>query len=245
MGQLSQPDGWTPSLAKDYPSDLERDVVSIEQLHFLLRPIRPDDDLRLVSFHDHLSDRSSYLRFFSLHPHLSAKEIAHFTHVDYVNRLALVAEVDNRLIAVGRYDRHAGTEEAEVAFVVADEYQHRGIGSLMLDQLAAAALDRGITTFVAVTLTENHTMLEVFVHSGFPVTRHCEYETELLRFPIEPTPGYQVALAARQALCRTLPVTRGASQTEVDLSDPIHPRQQPLGNAPRSCSGESPGAAPS
>ncbi len=170
----------------------------MEQFRFLVRPIRPDDVGALVQFHEHLSDRSCYLRFFSLHRHLSPIEVERFTQVDYRDRLALVAEHDGRLIAVGRYDRRPETTEADVAFVVADECQHHGIGSLLLDELADAARDRGITTFVADTLQENLTMLQVFSHSGFPVSRHYEYGTASLRFPITLTPSYEKCLARRR-----------------------------------------------
>ena len=95
-------------------------------------PIRSDDDQRLVHFHDHVSDRSCYLRFFSLGPHLSSNEVERFTRVDDENRLALVAELDDRLIGVARYDRHPESNVAEVAFVVADDYQHHGIGSFLM-----------------------------------------------------------------------------------------------------------------
>ncbi len=190
----------SPSPFGGYPSDLQRVVVSDDgAMRFRLRPIRSDDDERLVAFHDHLSDRSCYLRFFSLHPHLSPKEVERFTHVDYENRLALVAEVDHRLIGVGRFDRRPEKDVAEVAFVVADDYQHHGIGSLLLDELATAARDRGISTFVADTLHENHPMLDVFFHSGFDVTSHFEYGTVSLRFPIASTPRYEAARANRRA----------------------------------------------
>jgi GNAT superfamily N-acetyltransferase len=188
-----------------YPSELEFDATSVERFNFRLRPIRPDDANALVEFHDHLSDRSCYLRFFSLHRHLSAKEVERFTRIDYRDRLALVAEHDGRLIAVGRYDRRPGTAEAEVAFVVADECQHHGIGSLLLDELAGAARDRGITTFVADTLEENLSMLEVFTHSGFSIARHCAYGTVSLSFPIALTPSYEAALARRRAGWRIAP----------------------------------------
>jgi GNAT superfamily N-acetyltransferase len=196
-----------------YPSELEFDAVSIEQLRFRVRPIRPDDASALVQFHEHLSDRSCYLRFFSLHPHLSPKEVERFTRVDYLDRLALVAEHDGRLIAVARYDRRPETAEAEVAFVVADEYQRHGIGSLLLDELAGAARERGVTTFVADTLAENLTMLEVFTHSGFPITRQCEYGTVTSRFPITITPSYEGSLARRRAGWRIGP-TSAASRPE-------------------------------
>ena len=155
--------------AANYPSELEGDVVS-GHLQFHVRPIRADDGPRLVAFHHHLLPHSVYLRFFTFHPELSVKEVEHFTCVDYVNRLALVAESGDRLIAVGRYDSAPGETEAEVAFVVSDEVQHHGIGALLLDELARAAWQRGISSFRAETLCENHPMLDVFCHSGFPVS---------------------------------------------------------------------------
>ncbi len=151
----------------------------------------------LIEFHRHLSQRSTYLRFFTVHPTLSAAEVERFTTVDYTDRLALVVETEVGLIAVGRFDRYVGSPEAEVAFVVADDYQHHGIGSLLLDELARAARSRGIGTFLAETLCENKAMLDVFHHSGFDVSTKIEYGTVWLRFGIEMTEPYRVALATR------------------------------------------------
>jgi GNAT superfamily N-acetyltransferase len=179
------------------PIDLNRDVTSLGGPHYRVRPVRPDDAERLIAFHEQLSPQSRYLRFFTYHPTLSATEVEHFTCVDYYDRLALVAEVDDALIAVARFDRHEGTAEAEVAFVVADAFQHHGIGSVLLDQLVVAARERGITTFLADTLADNHTMLSVFLHAGFMVTTHLECGTVSLRFDITPTEPSRRALAAR------------------------------------------------
>jgi GNAT superfamily N-acetyltransferase len=197
----------------NYPRELERDVVSDESTPYHLRPIRPDDAAALMAFHRHLAPHSVYLRFFSFHPALSEAEVQRFTCVDYVNRLALVAELDGCLIAVGRFDSKPGDSEAEVAFVVADEYQHHGIGSLLLDALAEAARDRGITTFRAETLYENHTMLDVFRHTGFPVSSSVEYGTVTLRFPIEPTETYRAALAERETRRHLAPVAQPSGLT--------------------------------
>ena len=160
MPALSAPEGApvTPD-PPGYPRELERDVVT-GGLHYRVRPIRPDDGKPLVQFHARLSPRSVYLRFFSAHPVLSEKEVTRFTAVDYDARLALVATADDHLIGVARYDRAPGASEAEVAFVVDDEYQHHGIGSELLDELADAALARGVTVFRAETLAENRTMLD-------------------------------------------------------------------------------------
>jgi GNAT superfamily N-acetyltransferase len=139
-----------------------------------LRPIRSDDAARLVDFHQHLSPGSVYRRFFSVHPTLSATEVKRFTCVDHVDREALIAQDGDRLVAVGRYERGPGPTEAEIAFVVADEYQHHGIATALLDALAEAALTVGIVRFVASVLAENRAMLDVFRHSGLPMETTSE-----------------------------------------------------------------------
>ena len=198
-----------PARLEGYPSGLEREFVSTDgALRFRLRPIRSDDRERLVAFHNHLSDRSCYLRFFGPHPHLSPDEVERFTHVDYQDRLALVAELGDQLVGVARYDRQPGSDVAEVAFVVADDYQHHGIGSLLLDELVVAARDRGITTFHADTLQENHPMLGTFFHTGFEVTSQCECGTVSLRFPLAATPRSEMAHAERRASWTAAPSGR-------------------------------------
>jgi GNAT superfamily N-acetyltransferase len=200
MPALSAPEGApvTPD-PPGYPRELERDVVT-GGLHYRVRPIRPDDGARLVQFHARLSPRSVYLRFFSAHPVLSEKEVTRFTAVDYDARLALVATADDHLIGVARYDRPPGASEAEVAFVVDDEYQHHGIGSELLDELADAAYARGVTVFRAETLAENRTMLDVFRHAGFPVQSSIEFGQVTVRFPIAPTAASTAARTARRRL---------------------------------------------
>jgi GNAT superfamily N-acetyltransferase len=86
-----------------------------------------------------------------------------------------------------------------VAFVVSDEYQHHGIGSVLLDELAGMARERGILSFRAETLVENRSMLDVFRHAGFPISSSVEYGTVTLRFPIERTETSRAALACREA----------------------------------------------
>ncbi len=186
LGEAEQPgpaDG-----GPEYPSALEHDAVTLRGLPIHVRPIRPTDDVGLDRFHRGLSDRSVYRRFFFVHPALSPIEVHRFTNVDYADRLALVAVDGDRIVAVGRYERAPGTAEAEVAFVVTDDYQHQGIGTTLLAELVTAALDRGITTFTAQTLAENLPMLAVFHGSGFPVTTTTEFETVSVRFPIYPEP---------------------------------------------------------
>lgn len=169
-----------------YPAELACLVRTRDGSTIAIRPIRPDDGSRLVEFHEHLSTLSTYQRFFFVHPRLSELEIDRFTHVDYKDRLALVAHSGDKLIAVGRYERIPDTTEAEVAFVVADELQHRGIATLLLEHLAQAARANGISTFVAETLFGNRDMLDVFSHSDFEVTTRTDGELVHVRLSIEP-----------------------------------------------------------
>ena len=184
--------------ADDYPVELE----SVEHLRggttVRFRPIRPGDADGLVVFHDGLSPRSVYRRFFFVHPHLSASEIERFTRVDYVDRMAFAVLDGERMVAVGRYERLPGTSEAEVAFVVTDDHQHLGIGTLLLDHLADAARPHGIDRFTAQTLSDNRDMLGVFLASGFPVGTSSDAGTVTLRFPIAVTDGYRAARASRR-----------------------------------------------
>jgi len=187
----------TSKTADQFPAELVCDVQTLDGSILHMRPIRPDDGPRLMKFHEGLSSQSVYRRFFYMHPRLSAAEIERFTHVDYVDRLALVVVDGERLVAVGRYERLPETSEAEVAFVVADEFQHHGIGTLLLEHLADAAVTRGVVTFVAQTLTENRDMLDVFIRSGFDVTTSSGHGTVSLRFSMKPDECSQSSGATR------------------------------------------------
>ena len=131
-----------------------------------IRPISPSDGDALVHFHEGLTNDTTRLRFFVLHPHLTAREVERFTRVDHHNREALVALDGPDIIAVARFDRLPGTDDAEVAFVVADDWQAHGVGTHLLEQLAHRARTEGVSRFVADTLSENHRMRKLFRHSG-------------------------------------------------------------------------------
>lgn len=200
MGRAGRPEAAAVTEAPGYPGDLERTARTRSGGSVQVRPIRPDDAPALVAFHAALSTQTVYLRFFGFHPVLTASEVERFTHVDYANRLALVALADARIVGVGRYDRIPGTGEAEVAFIVDDDYQHQGIGTLLADELVRAARRQGVTGFVADTLAENSSMLELFHRMGFPVRSTFEGGVIRVRFPIADVPAYAEALAKREAM---------------------------------------------
>ena len=146
------------------------DVVLADGTPVHIRPICPSDADGLRAFHARLSPQSIVLRFFGPHPRLSDAEVERFTHVDGTDRVALVAEHEAQIVAVCRYDRVPGSDEAEIAFVVDDDHQSRGLGSILLQRLAGAARSRGIGRLRADTLSENFKMLHVFRDAGFPRT---------------------------------------------------------------------------
>ncbi len=153
-----------------------------------VRPITPDDADRVVALHARFSARTRYLRFFSPYPRIPPRDLARFVNVDHRDREALVVGVGDDLIAVGRYERLApDAPDAEVAFVVEDGYQGRGVGSMLLEHLASAAREAGLERFVAEVLPENGTMLHVFGDAGFQVSREYADGVVHLTFPIEPT----------------------------------------------------------
>ena len=168
-GDVADQSGVTDTV---YPAELEADVTIPSGRTLRLRPIRADDERKLRAFHRYLSADSIYRRYFSFHPELSDDEVRHLTHVDYQDRLALVIEDDDELVAV--------------AFVVRDDYQHLGLGHRLFSGLAAAAWPRGIDTFTAETLCRNHDMLSVFHHSGFPMTSSISAGEVSTRLSIKP-----------------------------------------------------------
>jgi RimJ/RimL family protein N-acetyltransferase len=180
-----------------YPAALATEFVTDNGIRMSLRPIRPGDTALLERFHQRLSSQSIYRRYFSLHPVLSEHELLHLTEVDYVTRFAFIVEYLGELVGVGRFDRIPETSDAEVAFIVSDEWHHLGIGLMLLERLADVAWSLGITTFSAETQADNRNMMGVFAASGFVVNTRMEDEIISARFSIEPTVANRASRASR------------------------------------------------
>jgi GNAT superfamily N-acetyltransferase len=153
---------------------------------FSVRPIAVTDAAALLRFHARLSPRSVHLRYFYPHRELQPAEVTHLTCVDGISRAAYVVEHDGAIIAVGRYDRLEDPCSAEVAFVVSDEFQDRGLGTMLLERLIETARRVGIGQFKASVLAENSAMLAVFHGGGFPVTQTRAYDVIELTMEIGP-----------------------------------------------------------
>jgi acetyl coenzyme A synthetase (ADP forming)-like protein len=171
-----------------YPLHREAHIALKDGSTVYVRPVRPDDEGRLLALLTSLSIDARTLRFFSAGVDLAQR--AHVdSHIDYVTEFGLVATTgaDERIVGHAAYGQ-TGPDRAEVAFTVADEYQGRGLGTLLLGQLAEVAVQNGITRFVAMVLPANYRMLGVFRDSGFPVETTTEPDEIRVEFPTSLTP---------------------------------------------------------
>ncbi|MGW7081910.1 bifunctional acetate--CoA ligase family protein/GNAT family N-acetyltransferase [Streptomyces sp. NPDC054871] len=206
----------TPSDRHAYPSHWEADVVLRDGGTARIRPITAEDAERLVSFYEQVSDESKYYRFFAPYPRLSAKDVHRFTHHDQVDRVGLAATVGGEFIATVRFDRidergmsaSAPADEAEVAFLVQDTHQGRGVASTLLEHIAAVARERGIRRFAAEVLPANTKMIKVFTDAGYQQKRSFEDGVVRLEFDLEPTDRSLAVQRAREQRAEARSVQR-------------------------------------
>lgn len=157
----------------------------------MIRPIGPDDGPALRAAYSRLSPESKYRRFLAAKPHLTSADTRYLVEVDGHDHVALVAtptDAPERIIGVARFVRHDQDPElAELAIVVADVFQHEGLGSELLERLASAAVDAGIHRLAGTMLSENRTAHRLVRRVGSGVVR------EIPRGPIH---EIEVSLAA-------------------------------------------------
>ncbi|MFH0516318.1 GNAT family N-acetyltransferase [Streptomyces sp. M41] len=200
----------------EYPAHWEADVVLRDGGTARIRPITVDDAERLVSFYEQVSDESKYYRFFAPYPRLSAKDVHRFTHHDFVDRVGLAATVGGEFIATVRYDRigsdgmpaSAPADEAEVAFLVQDAHQGRGVASALLEHIGAVARERDIRRFAAEVLPANNKMIKVFTDAGYTQQRSFEDGVVRLEFDLEPTDRSLAVQYAREQRAEARSVQR-------------------------------------
>ncbi|MFB7334233.1 GNAT family N-acetyltransferase [Streptomyces adustus] len=205
-----------PQDRHEYPAHWEADVVLRDGGTARVRPITVDDADRLVSFYEQVSDESKYYRFFAPYPRLSAKDVRRFTHHDFVDRVGLAAVIGGEFIATVRYDRigahgapaSAPADEAEVAFLVQDAHQGRGVASALLEHIAAVARERGIRRFAAEVLPANTKMIKVFTDAGYTQKRSFEDGVVRLEFDLEPTERSLAVQRAREQRAEARSVRR-------------------------------------
>lgn len=185
----------------------EADVLLKDGRVARVRPITPDDVEEFLAFYDRVSDESKYFRFFAPYPKLSDRDVKRFTEVDHHKRVAFVTVVQGEIIAVGRYDA-VNDEEAEVAFLVEDAHQGRGVGQLLLEHLAQAGRERGYIRFTADVLPENVRMIQVFREMGYKIAGTIEDGVQHLSFDIQATEHSLDVMRAREHRAEAASVKR-------------------------------------
>ena len=182
-----------------YPTQYVFAWVTKNGLKISIRPIRPDDEPAMARFHEELSDRSVYLRYFhmeKLSSRVAHTRLARRCSIDYDSEMALIAEyfcveaARNEIIGVGRLVRASGENEAEVALVVADKFQKCGVGSELMTHLIRVGRDEKLERIVSVVLPENMGMRVLAAHHGFKMEKS------------EDLSSIQLALDPREARAR-------------------------------------------
>lgn len=199
-----------------YPAHWEADVVLRDGGTARIRPITTEDAARLVSFYEQVSDESKYYRFFAPYPRLSDRDVHRFTHHDYVDRVGLAATIGGEFIGTVRYDRIGSdgrsatgpSDEAEVAFLVQDAHQGRGVASALLEHIGAVARERGIRRFAAEVLPANTKMIKVFTDAGYEQKRSFEDGSVHLTLDLEPTAESLAVQRAREQRAEARSVQR-------------------------------------
>jgi acyl-CoA synthetase (NDP forming)/RimJ/RimL family protein N-acetyltransferase len=179
----------------------------------ILRPARPEDRELFVEFVSRLSPQARTFRFFSeVRPETAADLLLRKPEGEDKVTLVVLSGDPERIIATGEYVQEGkGATSAEVAFLVDDWYQGKGLGSLLLERLALIGVQRGIRRFHAFALADNKQMLDVFRASGYKVESHTESGEVEVSFEIEPSPEMVARFELRErvsTVASLLPVLR-------------------------------------
>ena len=175
-----------PLAIRPYPVQYVKSWLTRDNIVITIRPIRPEDEHRMVNFHERLSERTVYHRYFhhmKLEQRVAHDRLARICFVDYDRQIVLVAERtipstgEQEIVAVARLVRLLNPREAEFAVVVADDFQNRGLGGELVRTLVQIGREEKIETIRAEVLAENVNMISVCRALGFELTLRPEEAT--------------------------------------------------------------------
>jgi acyl CoA:acetate/3-ketoacid CoA transferase beta subunit/GNAT superfamily N-acetyltransferase len=172
-----------------YPDELERSQTLRDGTQILLRPVRPTDEPRLSDMLYSLSSDSVHKRFFTFTMAFPHKNVQQLTNIDYQQNLAIVGVVpgpsEEEIVAIGQYFLDPRTQAAEIAFIVQDDWQAKGMGTLLMKYISDIAIGRGVKRFDAKVIPSNKAMLSVFQNSGLPYRSEFDGEAYSITFDLE------------------------------------------------------------
>lgn len=176
-----------------YPRELERRVTARNGERLLLRPIRATDEPKLVELFYSMSKDALYKRFMRVVKHIPHEERQYFLDVDYADNMAMVLETldplkEPEIVGIAQYFRDPETNFADVGFIVADAWQKKGLGRILVDEMIRLARERGISGMIADVLATNEAMLHLFRDSGLSVDVETEGGISLVEIRFDPEP---------------------------------------------------------
>jgi acetyltransferase len=183
-----------PKLAiRPYPLQYQSDWTMKDGATVTIRPIRPEDEPTMARFHETLSERSVYLRYFhlmNLSQRVSHERLTRICFIDYDREMALVAEKRNaagerEILGVGRLTKIHGTNDAECAVLVSDRAQGRGLGKELLARLTMVGREEKIDRLVADILPDNRDVMRICEKLGFTLKHSLEDEVVKAEFDLK------------------------------------------------------------
>ena len=175
-----------PKLAiRPYPTRYASNWSMKDGSDVLIRPIRPEDEPAMVKFHATLSERSVYLRYFhlmNLSQRVAHERLTRICFIDYDREMALVAERNGEILAVARLTRVLGSNDAEVAVLVSDQFHGRGLGKELLARLVIVGGDEKLAALKADILPDNRDVMRICEKLGFTLRHSVEDEVVKAEF---------------------------------------------------------------
>jgi len=179
--------------AANYPAGLETRKSLRDGLEIKIRPIKSSDEDMMRRLFYNFSDESKYFRYFASKPVMPHQEMQTYVNIDYQDVLSVVAIVEKgrneRIIAEARYAYDKKENAYEIAFIVDEEFQGKGVATFMLNYLIKIGRDRGIACFIAYVLPRNEAMLKVFEKAKVETTRSYDSDALILRFNLATPPA--------------------------------------------------------
>lgn len=167
-----------PGERGEYPEDMETYRTTKAGLRIFLRPVRMSDEPLLKDFFYSLTDECMHHRFISTRRDMPHERLQKFVIIDYTKEMVILAVIEQggkeMIIGMGQYYIDENAHTAEVAFVVRDDYQGKGIGAELLSYLTYLAKKSGLHGFTAEVLSDNKPMLNLFERMGFVIERRAE-----------------------------------------------------------------------
>ncbi len=176
----------------------ERRALLTDGRQLTIRPVRADDEVRLVRLHDGLSERSMYLRFFSVNRLAAAEFVRRAVSSEGVFGHSVLAELGGEVVGMATYQALSSPRAAEVALAIADEFQSRGVGTLLFEYLVSHARRNGVESFHAEMLAENGTIYRLFTDSGLPAQTRREDDTLIVEISLRYDEKYLDVVSERE-----------------------------------------------